>query len=78
MKINYTIGGILLFIIACIAIYFLCLWTHFAWTETTIEERLDKGVTLLLWLSIFVIYLGPFKGIKHFTKKRTINLNFKR
>ena len=78
MKINYTIGGILLIIIACIAIYFLCIWTHFAWTETNLEKRPDKGLTFLLWLLIFVIYLGPFRGIKHFTKKRTINLNFRK
>ena len=78
MKINYTIGGILLIIIACIAIYFLCIWTHFAWTETDLEKRPDKMFSLLGWLIIFLIYLGPFGGRKHFTKRRTINLNFRK
>ena len=76
MKINYTIGKILLFIIAIIAIYFLSIWTHFAWTETIIEKRPDKGITFILWVGVCVIYLGPFNGIRHLTKKRTINLNF--
>lgn len=87
MKINYTIRGILLFIIAIIAIYFLFIWTYSVWTtfeydehnkELTVDCVLLRFLTIVFWGIIISIYLGPFEGSKHLNKKRTINLNFRK
>lgn len=86
MKINYTLGGVILFIISIISIYYLSIWTYLAWTTYKYNEYtkelsdncvFSRIMSLLGWLLITIIYLGPCNGIKHFTKKRTINLNFK-